>query len=344
MKKIEDIFNWFGNFENNIILLRSKSKNFYIKIGRENLPHLLGLQYYNKNPKKIVGNNLYNVFHNNINYNMEIENFYKRVEDLHGKQKRINVYNRIDTFKTFMENLDKASIVENTHINKGIKAQYFAILNGKDDKVSHLGILETNNMDIVLDYNISNINVLNTYIVQNNDNYYGSTSIYEPIQDILFYNEDLDRYIPGSFNIEKNNILKDCYLSNFKENNQESLNNIDFSKKRIYQYQGFNFIPLRTLTDFESNMSIKDISKYLKTDGLFSNGIGKVEEFYNDINTEADLFYNIETGNVYIPTENGMMKWELEDEETISLLENTEEKENELFEEYDLEEDDELEI
>lgn len=51
---------WSKNFDNINLKITSDTKEFNIKLGKENIPHLLGLQYTYKYIKYKTGIDLYN--------------------------------------------------------------------------------------------------------------------------------------------------------------------------------------------------------------------------------------------------------------------------------------------
>ena len=79
----------------------------------------------------------------------------------------------------------------------------------------HLGILETENLDIFTDFEVKR-NILETYLVQNNDKFYKDTSINEPIKSIEKYEEDFEKWREFSFDIEKDKELEEKFLSEEK--------------------------------------------------------------------------------------------------------------------------------
>ncbi len=331
MQDLKKIVDWYNHFNQKILRVKSSTKELTVELEVNGLPHLLGLHYMYPKGKAPKGSELISNIDKGV---LTYGNVFPSIDKAHHyKKSRYNSYvkNRIETFQNFMENLDKARIVEKTNKTSDIRSQYLAI-NTKDGLTRHLSILDIDNRNVLLNYDA---HALESYLVQDNDNYYKDSSINEPIKDILFYDNEIKQFRPASFNIEKDNILKDCYLSDFKEKYQDKLYDMDFSKIGGFEYQNFNFIPLRELSKNERSMNLNEITSYLTTDGMFKNGIGKVDDIYNHINTNIDLFYNIETGNTYLPTNNGFMKYNIEDEEVITILENRKELENMVsYEDY----------
>ncbi len=125
----------------------------------------------------------------------------------------------------------------------------------------------------------------------------------------------------------KESILKGTYSSDFKEQYQEKLETIDFSKKETHEYFQFHFIPLRQLTQKERTMSPSEMNQYVSLDSFHK--FGSSEDFYRAVDSSEDLFYNIETGNVYVPASKGLMVYHLSHEETLSLLDDQDEEKKE---------------
>ena len=103
---------WSKNFDNINLKIISDTKEFNIKLNKENIPHLLGLQYINRRKRQETGIELYNKV---IGENLSDEEIYSNINKYHSKTDLINVRNRIETLKNFLENLDKARIVEQTN-------------------------------------------------------------------------------------------------------------------------------------------------------------------------------------------------------------------------------------
>ncbi|MDY3050715.1 MAG: PBECR4 domain-containing protein [Parvimonas sp.] len=203
---------WSKNFDNINLKITSETKEFNIKLGKENIPHLLGLQYINRYLKSQKGIELYNEV---IKNDMSDEDIFKKVKKSHPKKDVVNVKNRIRTFKSFMENLENARIVEQTNPKTHIKSK-FLVIDTKDNFTMHLGVLETGNLDVFTDFEVER-NIFETYIVQNNDKFYKYTSIYEPIKSIEKYEENYQKWRKFSFNLEKDKELEEKFLIEEKE-------------------------------------------------------------------------------------------------------------------------------
>lgn len=227
MSKLKEIFTWWNNFDSKDIVIKSESKEFNVKITKESLSHLLGLHYLRLNKKS---REIYDMV---LNDELTTDDVHSTIVD---EKVKLNVTQRIDTFKDFMENLDKAYIVEKTHNNTKLKSQYLAI-DEIDGYSRHLGLFATGGIDSIIEYGVDKINdtVLETYIVQDNDNYYQQTTLKEPVEEILFYDEYVGEYRAGSFNLEKdrqeellialkNEIIKYCNREYEEEYKLEDFN------------------------------------------------------------------------------------------------------------------------
>lgn len=312
MDILKEIFDWYNNFNGRKVVIKSENKEFYINIEKESLPHLLGLHYmeYNKkiSPRKV----LENIANGQLGYSDVLKNVKNR-----NKSSLKNVKDRISTFKSFMENIDSARIVEFTKTDKSKMHSQFLVIDDSNGKTKHLGILETGALDYILDYDI---NAFETYFIDKKGKYYENTKIDEPVIELLFYEDSINSFRAGSFNIQKDEILKNAYKSTFKEKYSSILSKLDLSSK--IQHNNFSFLPMREFTDIEKNMGLKEISSYLITDSFKDINEFSAENFLSEIDSKCDLFYNIETGNVYIPAEFGMFKYDIKDDEIINLLEN----------------------
>ncbi|MDD7511965.1 MAG: PBECR4 domain-containing protein [Peptostreptococcaceae bacterium] len=204
MDKVQQIISWFNNYNGKSVRIISESKDFYINIDNSMLPHLLGLHYIRRDTKILKGNQLLKYIVDNKLSDADI--ITKGVLRNHGTNVANKVQQRIDTFRDFMENIERARIVENTNPNTRIRSSYLAIDNPRSQYIRHLAILDTGDIDIILDYDV---NTLETYIVQGNDNYYSNTTIDEPIKELLFYNEEKDGWYKGSFNLQRNRELEE---------------------------------------------------------------------------------------------------------------------------------------
>lgn len=133
---VQNIFKWYEQFNNIDIKISGETKEFELSINRRSLPHLSGLQYINPiGTKKINGRELYTYVQKN---NLSDEEIFGLVFRRNGVTKINDVANRINTFKSFMENLENAYIYENTNTYTKIKSNYL-IVQTKDNNFLHLG-------------------------------------------------------------------------------------------------------------------------------------------------------------------------------------------------------------
>ncbi len=200
--KIIEILKWFDNYNNNQIIINYNKDKFKIDIENKILPHLLGLHYgkiKDKNDNLLIGKRLFNYFLKN---NISDEEFYNQIP----LEKLENIKNRINTFKEFMENLEKGIVVEKTLESK-MNVNYLIIQN-KDNEYYHLGIYKGESGSILDTFGkMKDNDILKTYFVENNQDYFQNSKTNEKIISIERYDEQLEMYVPFSFDEEKNQKL-----------------------------------------------------------------------------------------------------------------------------------------
>lgn len=192
------------------LLIRSQTKEFDIIFANKYNPHLLGLSYITER-KNMNGIKLYNyIFDNNLS-DQEILN---KIEKFHGSSMKENVIKRIKTFPDFLNNLENGVIVEKTLQTK-MNVNYLIIQN-KDNDFYHLGILSGTNGALLT--NFQNVederekDLLKTYFVEPNKEYFKDSNIVELVKSIERYDEKEMMYIPFSFDKAKNEkLLKQFY-------------------------------------------------------------------------------------------------------------------------------------
>lgn len=172
--KVQETIKWWNKFNQENISISGKTINFKIKINDNSLPHLLGIQYINKNPKVSRGKDLLNFVIKNKLSDNEIYSLIQK----HNPNYLDNVHDRINNFRTFMENLETGRIVEMTNPNTRLKSNYL-IVQTEDNYIMQLGIK-----------NIGYEDVFETFIVEKDDIYFKNTTINEPIISIEKYNEN----------------------------------------------------------------------------------------------------------------------------------------------------------
>lgn len=224
---IYETMKWYKQFDNIDLSLRSDTNNINIKLLKDNLPHLLGLHYMYLSNKVPPANFILK----------EVEEKKITDEDILLKVKKYNpnmlksVEKRINTFTYFLKNLDQASIFENTNTLSDIKSKMF-IVKTEDNQILHLGVKEVGGISILnefLETTKDNTNgILETYFSRNNDKYIRNSKVNQKIIDILKYDEQTKKYIPFSFDDEKNKKLLEEYHSKTKEK-EKTINN--YNKK-----------------------------------------------------------------------------------------------------------------
>lgn len=218
--KVQEIFEWYKKFENIDVKIKSETKEFEIEIRDKYLPHLLGLQYINPANENIRGKRLYSYVKEE---NLSDQDILKRIEKNYGIAKRENILKRIETFQSFFNNLENGIVVEKT-LKTNMNVNYLIIQN-KENDFYHLGILSGSNGALLVDFekieNKREKDILRSYFVEGNKEYFKDTKIIEPIENIEKYDEKEKRYIPFSFDEEKNRkLLNEYFNKNIKEKTQ----------------------------------------------------------------------------------------------------------------------------
>ena len=220
--RVQEIFNWYKKFENTELRIKGTTKEFDIEIRDKYLPHLLGLQYINDVNSNIKGKRLYSYVKDN---NLSDQEILDRIEQNYGPGKREDISNRIETFPDFLKNLENGIIVEKTLSTK-MNVNYLIIQN-KDDEFYHLGILSGSNGALLVDFeNVEDKrekDLLKTYFVESNKEYFKGSNIAEIVKSIEKYDEKEKEYVPFSFDDEKNKSLLKKYYSDKKEKAKEFL-------------------------------------------------------------------------------------------------------------------------
>lgn len=294
MNNIQNIFDWYNNFNNKTINIIGLEKEFLIDIDNKNLAHLLGLQYIN-NTGSIKGRRLYNYIKNS---NLSDEQIYQRIASS-NPSKLSNVRDRVDNIVGFLKNLHNAKIYEMTNVNSGIKSKFLGV-DINDANIRMLGIASTDYEDY-----------LETFLVRTDNLYFRNSQIEDPVisiteilldgkEKLFSFDKDrqlrLDRMNPSLSLSEHRDLIKATNI-NKRENS--------------FEYDGFKYYPVRPWSSEEKEMSLSEISKYLFTDGLFDNEYknNRIDEFYAQVPgayKDCDLFYNDTTQNLYFISAKGL--------------------------------------
>lgn len=196
--KVNDLYNWFSQFNDRTIKIKSNSLGFEIDLNKRSLLHLIGVHYIFKNPKFLRGSDLINEV---INKGYDD----KKIIGLIAK----NNPNMVRAFKVrtkylrpFLENLENARLVEMTKNNTKIKSNYLA-MQSKDKDFLLLGLASNDYEDY-----------FETFIVRQDDLYFKNTTINEPVKSITEILDD-GTEVPFSFSEEKQ---KQYQLENNKNN------------------------------------------------------------------------------------------------------------------------------
>ena len=172
--KVQEIIKWWNKFNNMNIKISGIKKEFYLSLNKQILPHLLGLHYINANNESLKGIRLYNHIKKNGILDSEIYSLIQK----HNPNYLDNVHDRINNFRTFMENLETGRIVEMTNSNTSIKSNYL-IVQTEGNYIMQLGIKDIGYED-----------VFETFFIRQDDDYFKDTSLNEPIISIERYNEN----------------------------------------------------------------------------------------------------------------------------------------------------------
>lgn len=223
--KVQETLKWFKQFDNELIKINSKNKEFEIKIDERALPHLLGLHYMklkNENAP-IKGKRLINFIEIN---NLSDQNILTYV-NFYNDNKTNDVVNRINTFKDFFENLENGVIYEQINPFTNIKSS-FLIVQTRDNMFLHLGIKQDEFGDTISEFNVDTKtrDILETYFAREDDKYFKNSKFFEPIVSIERFNELDNKYETFSFNDKTREKLEEEH-----ENISWGIkNNVDFER------------------------------------------------------------------------------------------------------------------
>lgn len=294
MNNIQNIFDWYNNFNNKTINIIGLEKAFTIDIDNKNLAHLLGLQYIN-NDASIKGRRLYNYIKNS---NLSDEQIYEKIALL-NPSKLNSVKDRVDNIVSFLKNLHNSKIYEMTNVNSKIKSKFLGV-DINEINVKMLGIASTEYEDY-----------LETFLVRKDDLYFRNSKIEDPVISIT---EILSDGKEKLFSFDENRQLKLDKINQSLsiDEHRDLIRATNLNKRENYfMYDGFKYYPVRPWNSEEKEMSLSEISKYLFTDGLFDNKYksSKIAEFYDQVPdkyNDCDLFYNDTTQNLYFISEKGL--------------------------------------
>lgn len=207
-RKIQEILEWYKQFNKSDIVIKTTNNEFGLEISNKRLPHLLGMQYTTK--PALRGYRLYEFISNKTD-----EEIYNLIRENNSEMLK-SVIDRVDSFKYFMENLEKAILVEQTHPETKIKSNYL-LVEKENNNYCQIGIA-TDRQDT--DY-------FETFIVRNDDLYFNKTNIKEQVTSIEKYVDD--ELVPFSFDRKKELQLLLKYHEEKEKNieNQEIAINIE---------------------------------------------------------------------------------------------------------------------
>lgn len=258
--KVQSILKEFGKYNMNL-LIETKNKNFEINFNKYVIPHLLGLQYMGE--KKLKG---YECLRMIKRYNLsdqEILNIVEKNDNSKYHDQKDNVEKRINTFEMFMKSLEKGIVVEKTLPTQMIVN--YLIIQTKEGNYHHLGILSGDNGALLESYdNLEKDikDIMKTYFVEDNKDYYNKSKIFENITNISYYNEQQEEYLPFSFDTEKQAKLDEVAkidknydyhealskpIEEIKKEKQAFMN----LKKTIIDYYNYEFSDTYDYDDFD---------------------------------------------------------------------------------------------
>lgn len=194
MKKVQKILKTFGALNGDELKIQSKNLSLNMTFLRLQILHLLGVHYMYSDYRNVKGRELLREI---LYRRLTDEEIYRRVS-VNNPEQLDNVKNRINYFREFMYNLDKARIVEMTNPQTKIKSHHL-ILQSVDEKYLQLGIARGE----ISDY-------FETFLVASNNIYFENSMINEPVTGIYRYDDNYN-LIPFSFNPVKAKELKREY-------------------------------------------------------------------------------------------------------------------------------------
>lgn len=320
MNKIKEILDWYNQFNNTDIVIKTKTKEFNFEIRNKYLPHLLGLQYSSIN--KLRGVRLYSFVYNKTEkelYNLIKINNENRLED---------VKLRINNFKYFMENLDKAIIYEKTNETTKTKSNFFMVKTEKN-KYLQLGVVKN---DDLTDY-------LETFFVRKDNLYFKNSNLSEKVESVEKYDMLKNKFVPFSFDEIKNEMLNSVEYGLNENENIKLHKEVNFDKLTSFNFENFTFYPIKKLEESEindfydnsildslnylmirekfkinlnSNRKNNDVENYFKEkfdligkDAVINDFSSKIPSKYKDY----DLFYCKETRSLYSISYSGLAKY-----------------------------------
>lgn len=251
--KVQEMFQWFSQFNENHIRIQGETKVFDIKLNESTLPHLLGIHYVNKNYRE---NKAMEVYRHIYEKNLSDQEIYRTIKKNNpGKLK--SVKRRVDTLQKFLENIEKGYIVEQTNPKTSIKSNYL-VIQSEDNYFFHLGIHQSKNT------------YLETYFVQNNINYFEKSQIIEAIKGLYRYNETTLQFEPFSFRgkeyaIEKEEKRMDLYQYFGCENKEELYHLVETKDASVRELMDFMSYAQGQILSQEGLKNKKDMEKYLGT-------------------------------------------------------------------------------
>lgn len=191
---VNETLKWWRKFIGKDVLLSTSKTKLFVSINNLTLPHLLGLHYCYKESRYVSANRILKELEN-----LSDNDIFHLVNKNNPKM-LASVRERIATFKSFMEHLEKAYLVENTHPVSKLRSDQL-LIETKDGKYMHLGLLSTNAGMILNDFGIVESKELETYILSDKNTYFRNSSVMEKLKKIECY--EGEKLVPFSFDEKK---------------------------------------------------------------------------------------------------------------------------------------------
>lgn len=147
MNKIKELYEWFSQFDNNELLIKTSSRTILLKINKKSLPYLIGLQYINPNNVKMLAHDLVKLIETN-----DDEYFYKLIEENNHTMLR-KVKDRIEYFKSFLGNLENSTLINNKKEKSTLSNRYL-LVQQEDGKIMYLELLNVGYEDVLIEFEV----------------------------------------------------------------------------------------------------------------------------------------------------------------------------------------------
>lgn len=316
--KIRETYDWFEQFDNMEVCVKSKTSKLYFVLTKHLLLHLLGVQYAFKNPRNFIGRKLENnIFHGSINDSDE--EILNKIKEYHP-EKAISHVLRRDNFKLFLENLHNSHIVEMTNKQTRINSQYL-VVQAQNERYYLLGIGVS-----------SGGNYFETFMIEPTKKYFETTTINEPVISITELDDGIEKLF--SFSDERQSVFNEISLNLNDEEFDKLITLTDFQNTdKEFLINDFKFYAVDKVD--LNNISIDEIDK----DGFYKafacdDFKEKLQQKLPMDYKQYNLFYNNDSRSLYIPSKKGLIKFNgYSNEQLIELVRRSVNKENKIAKE-----------